>query len=183
MKAWWCIGIAAAGLSVLGVGAAAPVRAQDMTRIDVHTEAWQAYTERNGTGFAWDVIRAVYEPVGVRIDDSYVPYSRAIQDVLAGDADAWVGSYANEQAEALYPEWHYDADQVQALFLEAATDSWSGPASLEGARVAWMRGYAYARYLDVPVKRVLLNDRSRALPRRASRARRRSPGRPPRAMR
>lgn len=154
--------LAAVLMTAAGVLFAAPTAAGPGW-IDIHTEAWQDYTQRDGTGFAWDVIRAVYEPAGIQVRAAFVPYSRAVQDVLAGDADAWVGAYAGEEPEALYPEWHYDADQVQALFLKTRAAGWNGRASLEGARVGWVRAYAYDRYLDVGMKKILLNDRDKVL--------------------
>lgn len=154
--------LAAAAFGALGVLGASP-KAGEIDHIAVHSEAWQDYAEADGTGFAWDVIRAVYQPVGIDVRVTAVPYSRAVQDVLAGRADAWIGSYENEESGAVYPDWHYDADRVQALFRKAERDSWSGQSSLADARVGWVRGYAYDAYLDVSVRGVLLKDRRRAL--------------------
>jgi polar amino acid transport system substrate-binding protein len=84
-----------------------------------------------------------------------------VRDVLDGAADAWIGSYADEQAAALYPRWFYDADRVQALFLKRLLADWEGPESLANGPVGWVRGYEYDSYLDVPVTPALLKDRSR----------------------
>jgi hypothetical protein len=51
--------LAAVLMTAAGVLFAAPTAAGPGW-IDIHTEAWQDYTQRDGTGFAWDVIRAVY---------------------------------------------------------------------------------------------------------------------------
>jgi len=131
--------------------------------IQIHTEAWEAYTERDGSGFAWDVIRAVYKPAGIEVDKTYVPYSRAVHNVVNGEADAWIGSYAGENSDALYPEWHYDADEIEALYLTGRVSTWGGRETLDGARVGWMRGYAYDKYLDVPVTETILNERERVV--------------------
>lgn len=151
-------------LSVLAVTiVACPAGAQDIRTIEIHTEAWPDYTNRDGTGFAWDILRAVYNPSGVELEKVFVPYSRAVRDVVEGEADAWIGSYGDENANALYPTWHYDADRLQALFPKEQLKGWRGPWSLRGRRVGWVRGYEYDKYLDVGVSKVLLKDRSRVV--------------------
>jgi polar amino acid transport system substrate-binding protein len=155
--------LTAAAVVGASLAVVAPLRASDLEHIEIHTEAWQDYAEPDGTGFAWDVIRAVYKPAGIAVRFSIVPYSRAVQDVLAARADAWIGSYDNEQEGAIYPDWHYDADRVEALFPKSKLDSWKGRASLENARVGWIRDYAYDTYMNVSVREVLLKNRRRAL--------------------
>jgi polar amino acid transport system substrate-binding protein len=130
--------------------------------IEIDTEAWADYTEADGTGFAWDVIRAVYKPAGVDLEINAVPYARAVNNVTSGKADAWVGSYADEVEDAVYPEWHYDADKVSALYYKDRAGSWSGVSDLEGARVAWVLGYKMDAYIDVPMDAQTLQERESA---------------------
>ena len=159
MSRWrdsWAVAIAAAVLT------AAPAQADSsLDTIRVHTEAWADYTERDGAGMAWDVLRAVYEPEGIAIEKTFVPYTRAVRGVVGGEADAWIGAYANEHADALYPEWHYDADKVEALFRRENLPAWSGPPNLTTGTVGWVRGYAYDSYLDLDMSLTLLDDRER----------------------
>lgn len=126
-------------LSGAAVAALAPAQ------VRLVSEQWQAYTNADGTGLAWDVLRQVFEPAGVRVVAQSAPYSRAIGLVRRGEADAWVGSYQNESPDNLYPRWHFDIDHIYALGLA------KGPvptaATIGHYRLAWVRGYDYARYL------------------------------------
>ncbi len=128
-------------LFLSGAAVAAPAPAQ----VRLVSEQWQDYTEADGTGLAWDVLRQVFEPAGVRVVAQSAPYSRAIGLVRRGEADAWVGSYQNESPDNLYPRWHFDVDHIYALGLA------KGPvptaATIGHYRLAWVRGYDYARYL------------------------------------
>lgn len=128
-------------LFLSGAAVAAPAPAQ----VRLVSEQWQAYTNADGTGLAWDVLRQVFEPAGVRVVAQSAPYSRAIGLVRRGEADAWVGSYQNESPDNLYPRWHFDVDHIYALGLA------KGPvptaATIGHYRLAWVRGYDYARYL------------------------------------
>ena len=73
------------------------------------------------------------------------PYSRAVGLVKRGEADAWVGSYKEENDDNLYPRWHFDMDHIYALGLA------SKPAptldTIGKYRLAWVRGYDYGSYL------------------------------------
>ncbi|MET1078958.1 MAG: ABC transporter substrate-binding protein [Pseudomonas sp.] len=114
--------------------------------IHVVSEAWEGHSEANGRGLAWDLLRQVFEPVGVTLRLSSMPYTRSVGLVKRGAADAWVGSYLNEvKVGVVYPRWHYDTDQISALGL--ASQAAPSLASLGEYRLVWMRGYQYQLYL------------------------------------
>jgi len=110
------------------------------------SEVWEGHTQADGTGLAWDILRLIFEPVGIELVIQSVPYMRSIGLVQRGQADAWVGSYLNEVDEGVfYPREPYDADQIIALGL--ADKPVPTLESLGQYRLAWMRGYEYQRYL------------------------------------
>ncbi|MBM7062768.1 transporter substrate-binding domain-containing protein [Pseudomonas sp. UL073] len=122
--------------------------AQDAPPADIRvaSEVWKQYTERDGSGLGWDLLRAVYEPLGVQLKTQSVPYTRSIGLVQRGEADAWLGSYADEVRNGVvYPQWHFDADQICTLGL--TEQPVVTLASLPRFHLAWMRGYGYERYL------------------------------------
>lgn len=114
-------------------------------QIHLVSEEWLDYTNADGTGVAWDVLRKVFEPAGVKVVTQTAPYSRAVGLVKRDEADAWVGSYKEENDDNLYPRWHFDMDHIYALGLA------SKPAptleTLGKYRLAWVRGYDYGSYL------------------------------------
>ncbi|MGH8434143.1 MAG: substrate-binding periplasmic protein [Pseudomonas sp.] len=114
--------------------------------IRLASEVWSGHTEADGRGLAWDILRAVFEPAGIKLQIRSVPYTRSIGLVQRGEADAWVGSYLNEVREGVfYSHWHYDADQISAL--SRADGPEVSLATLGDFRRAWVRGYAYQKYL------------------------------------
>lgn len=114
-------------------------------QIHLVSEEWLDYTNADGTGVAWDVLRKVFEPAGVEVVTQSAPYSRAVGLVKRGEADAWVSSYKEENDDNLYPRWHFDMDHIYALGLA------SKPAptldTIGKYRLAWVRGYDYGSYL------------------------------------
>ncbi len=114
-------------------------------RIRLVSEVWENHTNADGTGLAWELLREVFEPEGVKLEYRSMPYTRSTGLVLRGEADAWVGSYLNEVEGAFYPRWHYDADRICALGLK------DKPAptleTIGDYRLVWLRGYEYQQYL------------------------------------
>ena len=113
--------------------------------IHLASEEWEDYTAADGHGLGWDVLRAVFEPAGVKLDLRTEPYTRAVGLAQRGEVDACVGSYHDEASDVLYPRWNYDTDHIYALGLTS-----NPAASLEtlgNYRLAWVRGYEYQKYL------------------------------------
>lgn len=114
--------------------------------INLVSDVWEEYTQADGSGLAWDILRAVYEPVGVELNIQTMPYTRSIGLVQRGEADAWVGSYLNEvQQGVFYPHWYYDADQITAL--STLNTPVPNMQTISQYRLVWVRGYAYQQYL------------------------------------
>ncbi|WPN97686.1 transporter substrate-binding domain-containing protein [Pseudomonas sp. MUP55] len=109
------------------------------------SEEWSDYTNSDGSGLAWDVLRQVFEPAGVTLQIRIAPYTRSVGLAQRGEVDGWVGSYRDEAEQVLYPRWHFDSDPIYALGL--ATMPVPSLATLGDYRLAWVRGYKYEKYL------------------------------------
>jgi len=134
-------------LLAMMLGLAPWVAAAEGTPKQVHlvSEEWLDYTNADGSGVAWDVLRKVFEPAGVKVVAQSAPYSRAVGLVKRGEADAWVGSYEDENEDNLYPRWHFDMDHIYALGL--ASKPVPTLNTVGQYRLAWVRGYDYSSYL------------------------------------
>ncbi|MEE4463612.1 transporter substrate-binding domain-containing protein [Azotobacter chroococcum] len=105
----------------------------------------KGHTGADASGLVWEVLRLVFEPAGLRVRTGTVPYIRAVGLVTRGDADAWVGAYPEETAGALFPKWHYAAEVIAALGLSRTPEP--RLEDLGNFRLAWIRGYAFDKYL------------------------------------
>ncbi|OIN50189.1 ABC transporter substrate-binding protein [Pseudomonas azotoformans] len=124
----------------------AVVQAQDVPgKIMLASEEWNDYTNKDGTGLAWDVLRQVFEPTGIKLQTRSVPYTRSVGLAQRGEVDGWVGSYRDEAEGVLYPHWNFDSDHIYALGL-ASTPA-PTVVTLGNFRLAWVRGYKYEEYL------------------------------------
>ncbi|AZF49871.1 ABC transporter substrate-binding protein [Pseudomonas sp. R2-7-07] len=114
-------------------------------KIMLASEEWDDYTNKDGSGLAWDVLRRVFEPAGVTLQIHSAPYTRSIGLAQRGEVDGCVGSYRDEADQVLYPHWPFDSDPIYALGL--ATLPTPNLATLGDYRLAWVRGYKYEKYL------------------------------------
>lgn len=121
-------------------------QAQDVPgKVVLASEEWSDYTNKDGSGLAWDVLRQVFEPAGITLLTRSVPYTRSVGLAQRGEVDGWVGAYRNEVEGVLYPRWKFDSDPIYALGL-ASTPA-PTLATLGNYRLAWVRGYKYEEYL------------------------------------
>lgn len=120
--------------------------ANDKTLIAI-SEAWEDATNADGTGFYWDMVRAVYEPEGYSVTTDTAPYARAVKMVMSKRADLWCASYEAEE-ETNYPKTPMDADNVVAIVKKGVLDPAQGTKALDGKRVNWILGYGYNDYIE-----------------------------------
>lgn len=137
--------------------------AKDHNSISLASAEWPKYTNGDGTGVFFDIIRAVYKLEKVGMEFEIVPYERSVKMVEDKAVDAWVASYIEEEDFPLYPKWHFGADIVIAVYDPDKFPKWEGEKSLKGKKVAWLRGYNYDEYLKIRVEIDEVNKRRSGL--------------------
>ncbi len=139
------------GIALYGSTASAQDALSERSTLLIVSEAWEGATNEDGSGFYWELVRLIYEPVGYRVEIRTVPYARAVNLVRQGQADGWLGAYLDEEDFAIFPQQHYDADRVSALVYAPNFPIWEGKSSLEGKLLGWINQYQYEEYLEVSV--------------------------------
>ena len=114
--------------------------AQEITTINIVTPAWEDQTNEDGTGLYFDIMRAVYEPLGITVSYKFVPWKRAMDSVISLDADALLGEYDNEKL--LMPRYPLDIERTSVVFKKDRI-AWDGIQTLVGKKVVWLNGYDY----------------------------------------
>ncbi|MGC5704183.1 transporter substrate-binding domain-containing protein [Pseudomonas sp. NFXW11] len=114
-------------------------------QVRIASEEWSQYTEADGQGLAWDILRQVFEPQGIKVERSSMPYTRSVGLVQRGEVDAQVGAYRDESVGVLYPHWNYDTDHIYALGLADSPELTL--VNIGNYRLVWVRGYQYQEYL------------------------------------
>ena len=110
-------------------------------------------TNRDGTGLYWDIFRAVYSSMGIRTKIIIQSYNGSVSLVKQHKADAAVGICPDSIRGAAFSRYPFVKDYVLVLFKKSKFRQWDGQQTLKNKRVAWMKGYAYDDYLEVPVNK------------------------------
>lgn len=143
MRASKCAGI------VICVFMISLLYSQELKEINIVADSWPEITNRDGTGFLFDLIRTVYTSGGITMNYQIVPYARAVSMVLEKSADAWISSGFHEQPSALYPKWHHNIIQNVVIYKKSKVKEWNGPNDFNGKKVCWVRGYDLHKYWEI----------------------------------
>lgn len=137
--------------------------AQNIKEVLIVSESWEDYTNKDGSGLYFDIVRMIYEPMGIKVKIKIYPYKRSSMMVDRKVADMWLGSYIDEEGYALYPKYHFDREILTAMFKKEKYPNFIDQKSLANKDVCWIRGYNLDEYLNVKVKVHERNDRTTIL--------------------
>ena len=122
--------------------------ASDSKRIKIVSQEWLGYTNSDGTGLYWEIVKAVFQPLNVSLTLEVLPWKRAKHLVRKQEANAYLGDYFYPNAEAfLYPKWPLSVEEdVIVIFAQGALD-WEERqlSSLANKKVAWVRDYGFEK--------------------------------------
>ncbi len=138
---------------VFGSTCLSAIAGNNPSEIIMASEEWTNATNRDGTGLYWDIFRAVYEPVGIKTKFIIQSYNGSVRLVKKNRVDAAVGIYPDLIQGALFSQYPFVKDYVLVLFKKNKIDQWNGQESLQNKKVAWIKGYSYDEYLEVPVNK------------------------------
>lgn len=117
--------------------------------IHIVSDLWPGATLEDGSGLYWELVKQAFALEAINVTTAHMPYARSVEQVVHGNADAWLASYPDEVQEAVYSKHHIDIDEILAISdcdmpLHSQDD-------LRNRTLAWLRGYRFDRYLNVPV--------------------------------
>jgi polar amino acid transport system substrate-binding protein len=121
------------------------------TEIILASEEWTNATNRDGTGLYWDILRAVYEPVGIKTKFIIQSYNGSVSLVKKNQVDAAVGIYPDMIQGTLAAQYPFVKDYVLVLFKKNRLSQWNGQETLRNKKIGWITGYDYDQFLEVPV--------------------------------
>ncbi len=120
-------------------------------------------TNRDGTGLYWDIIRAVYAPVGVKTKFIIRSRFHSIDLVKNQKADAVVGTFRDDIEGVLFPKFPLAKEIVFVVFKKERLNQWEGIDSITGKRVAWIKDFHFDRHMDVTAEKTEFETRDHIL--------------------
>ena len=129
--------------------------------IKIRAEQWDQYTYEDGSGYFYELIKAVYEPLGYQISFKFCPWRRCILDMLQDRADIIIGVYKEDVAQEgrlQIPHYPIHKENNAVLFKRDNIGPWQGQKSMTDKLLAQVRGYDMDKRLEVSVKSVEVTD-------------------------
>ena len=126
-----------------------PSAATDITEISICTQEWVGLTNADMAGLYWDTLKAVFEPVGVKINVIFMPYKISIVRVRDKACDIALSGYLNEFSDLLYSPWPHEIEAVIAV--HANDTKFSGQRSFISKKFAWVSDYGFELYLPADI--------------------------------
>ncbi len=99
-------------------------------------------------GFTVDILRAIFEPQGIRVRLINKNYGRALQDIREGVHAASPLSFMEEAPDFVFPKSAIALTRYCVYLPGGSTWTYAGPDSLDGLRVGIVKGYSYGAALD-----------------------------------
>jgi hypothetical protein len=114
----------------------------DIKSISVVAPLWEGFTNADGTGLYWEVLRAVFEPEEIKIKHANVPWNRAVKMVSKYSVyNAIVGEILDSEEKLIFPKYAIDVERMSVLSLAKRRLEWHGVSSLSNKKIGWMKEY------------------------------------------
>ncbi|CAJ1898573.1 hypothetical protein PEKONANI_03748 [Aeromonas jandaei] len=120
--------------------------------IEVYCDNWPSFCQPDGKGIYLELVRAIYQPYGYQVTPYIVPYKRALAVIAKKGGDIAMGVYRDEVTGVRQPRYPASADDLTVFMLKKWQPNWLGEKSLQGQSVVWRRGWAFNKYITVPMQ-------------------------------
>lgn len=117
----------------------------------VVSSQWPGYTEADGQGLYFEVLRQALRTQGVEFKVQVSNWKRARFAFEHQRADVLVCDYANEHSSGVYPKWYLDMDPAVFVFSRQPLTSLE---QLKGQSVGWVLGYKVAQMVPSDIQSV-----------------------------
>lgn len=121
----------------------------DTKVIRVVTDTWLNVTNKDGGGYFYDLLRAIYAPHEIKLNVQHMPYPRALVKLSNGEADLLLGAYEGTFEKDWYSLYPVGIDLIDVAMGRELHNQWQGKKSLEGKRIVAMYGYDADVFFDL----------------------------------
>jgi len=111
---------------------------------------WPKFTNHDGTGLYFDLIKLIYENENIQVSFNIVPWARAVKYIETNQADIIVGDTKDDTA--LQSNAPLDVETIVAISLKKKAEKWQGISTLENKVLGFIRGYFFKQKIPVNIK-------------------------------
>lgn len=121
---------------------ASSIKREHIKSISIVAPVWEGYTNTDGSGVYWDVIRAIYEPLGITVKTKNIAWNRAMKMVSKYHTyNAIIGEYITTEENLIFPNYPIDIEYMSLLSKSSNISKFNNMESLIGKKVGWIKDY------------------------------------------
>lgn len=119
----------------------AEFKREHIKKMSAVAPTWEGYTNSDGTGLYWEVIKSIYEPAGIKVKVKNIPWNRAMKMVTKYRTyNSIIGEYRDSEEDLIFPTYPIDVEYMSVL-SKSNTPGFEGYQSLSGKTVGWIKDY------------------------------------------
>lgn len=121
------------------------------TRINIATENWIGYTNHDGSGYYFDILRRIFPSAEWQLKIDIVPFSRVRYLLHHHKADLALGFYPDDKTYSIYSDLPIEVDTVDVAVTPELAALWQGIDSLAQKKVQALLDYRFDELIPVPM--------------------------------
>lgn len=97
-------------------------------------------TNNDGSGFQFEMVKEIFNPLGYQVNINVYPYRRALKKVESGQADMMIGMVKHSSMPLLFSNSPHEVDKNLAIYLDKKNFNWQGLSTLKNKRLVMLQG-------------------------------------------
>ncbi|MCL1161160.1 ABC transporter substrate-binding protein [Shewanella chilikensis] len=100
------------------------------TKIQIATASWVGYTETNGEGYYFELLRRVFPEPEWQLEIQFVPFPRSLYMLEREQVDMVLGLYLGDISKGIYSAHKVETEVIDAAVTPELASVWQGMVSL-----------------------------------------------------
>ncbi|WP_345874210.1 ABC transporter substrate-binding protein [Shewanella algae] len=121
------------------------------TKIQIATASWGGYTETNGEGYYFELLRRVFPEPEWQLEIQFVPFPRSLYMLEREQVDMVLGLYLGDISKGIYSAKKVETEVIDAAVTPELASVWQGMDSLTHRRVQALIAYRFFTLTKVPM--------------------------------
>jgi len=110
--------------------------------ISVAAPEWKGITHENGEGLYWEIVKEIYEPIGIKVKINTMPFNRALKIVGKYQIiNAVAGLSQKENDTFLYANFPLEVSYLYIFSVKGINNKFSTLEDFADKTVSWQKGY------------------------------------------
>ncbi len=95
-------------------------------------------------GIGVDILRAIYEPLGYKVEYELLPWTRAIESAMTGKIDGIIGASHDDAPALMFPKGAFEKITDDFYVRTDSSIEFKDLSSLKGKKIGIIDGYSYS---------------------------------------